>query len=251
MALPTSRQTLINYCRQELGEPVIQVNISQSQAENAVDNALQYWREYHADAQERTFLAIQLTQPQIDSKTVILPPNVTSVLRVVDPNTFGGSSIGGESLFDFDFQFMSATVWDMMSFGGAVGYYVTKQYLAELDTLLSPAPQFRFRQHTNQLHIDANLAGLLSAGKYLLVECHAWLDEVDHSKVWSDPYLRELTTGFMKKYWGEILKKFGGVTLPSGIQLNGQVIFDEAVQQIELAKRNIKLHEEPFGIITA
>ena len=42
MANPTSRETLIDYCKRRLGEPVIEVNVDEDQVEDRVDEALQY-----------------------------------------------------------------------------------------------------------------------------------------------------------------------------------------------------------------
>lgn len=51
--------------------------------------------------------------------------------------------------------------------------------------------------------------------------------------VWGDRILKELGTAFIKRQWGENLKKFSGVKMPGGISLNGQQIYDEAVAEIE------------------
>jgi hypothetical protein len=37
----------------------------------------------------------------------------------------------------------------------------------------------------------------------------------------------------IKRNWGSNLKKFAGVQLPGGVMLNGQVIYDEAVEEIK------------------
>ena len=47
MAVPSSRATLIDYCKRRLGEPVIEVNVDEDQVEDRVDEALQYYREFH------------------------------------------------------------------------------------------------------------------------------------------------------------------------------------------------------------
>lgn len=250
MSLPNSRIALIQHCMEELGSPVIRVNVSPEQVETAISRSLQFWREYHESAQERTYVAIPLTQEMIDTNTVLVPPNVQSVLQVLHPNAFGGSA-GGESLFDFNYQFMAHNIWDIMNFGGGSGYFIARQYLADMTHMLSPVPPFRFRSLSGKLHIDSPLRQYYTPGKYLVAEVYAYLDEIDNSRIWEDRYLGELSTAYIKKIWGSNLKKFSGVTLPSGITLNGQQIYDEAVAEAKEAEANIKSHMEPFGFITA
>ena len=38
MAVPSSRATLIDYCKRRLGEPVIEVNVDEDQVEDRVDD---------------------------------------------------------------------------------------------------------------------------------------------------------------------------------------------------------------------
>ena len=61
MAVPTSRATLIDYCKRRLGEPVIEVNVDEDQLEDRVDEALQYYQEFHSDATVRTYLKHLIT----------------------------------------------------------------------------------------------------------------------------------------------------------------------------------------------
>ena len=61
MAVPNSRTTLIDYCKRKLGDPVLEINVDDFQIEDRIDEALQYWQEYHYDATLRTFLKHQIT----------------------------------------------------------------------------------------------------------------------------------------------------------------------------------------------
>ena len=61
MANPTSRQTLIDYCKRRLGEPVIEVNVDEDQAEDRLDEALQIFREYHSESTFRFYVSHQVT----------------------------------------------------------------------------------------------------------------------------------------------------------------------------------------------
>ena len=57
--------------------------------------------------------------------------------------------------------------------------------------------------------------------------------------VWNDRFLRKYTTALIKRQWGANLKKFAGIQMPGGVTLNGQVIYDEAIQEIEKMEEEI------------
>jgi len=44
-----SRQELIDYCLRRLGFPVIEINVDEDQIEDRIDDALQYFQEFHFD----------------------------------------------------------------------------------------------------------------------------------------------------------------------------------------------------------
>ena len=48
-----SRQDLIDYCLRRLGHPVIEINLDDDQISDRLDDALQFYREYHFDATEK------------------------------------------------------------------------------------------------------------------------------------------------------------------------------------------------------
>ena len=49
MAQPSSRQTFIDYCKRQLGYPVLEINVADEQIDDLVDDALQYFQERHFD----------------------------------------------------------------------------------------------------------------------------------------------------------------------------------------------------------
>jgi hypothetical protein len=50
MARPSSRQELIDYCLRSLGAPVIEINVDDDQIQDRIDEAIQFYQEYHSDA---------------------------------------------------------------------------------------------------------------------------------------------------------------------------------------------------------
>ena len=66
MAIPTSKSTFKSYCLRNLGFGVIDINVSDDQADDRIDEALQYFAQYHYDGIEKMYLKYQVTQTDID-----------------------------------------------------------------------------------------------------------------------------------------------------------------------------------------
>ena len=69
MAIPNSRNTLKEYCLRNLGKPVIDINVDDDQVEDRIDEALQYFSQYHYNGVERMYLKYKVTQDDIDRMT--------------------------------------------------------------------------------------------------------------------------------------------------------------------------------------
>ena len=66
MAKPASRTDLVNYCKRQLGAPVLEINIADEQVDDLVDDALQIFHERDYDGLTQTFLKYKITQADID-----------------------------------------------------------------------------------------------------------------------------------------------------------------------------------------
>ena len=72
MTQPTTRATLKDYAKRQLGHPVVELNIDEDQMEDRIDDALEYFQEYHFDATHPTFVKRQIT-----GSTLKITSNVT------------------------------------------------------------------------------------------------------------------------------------------------------------------------------
>ena len=59
MTLAT-RQQFAEYCLRALGAPVLEINIDDDQLEDRIDEALEYWRQYHHEGIEKMYLKQQI-----------------------------------------------------------------------------------------------------------------------------------------------------------------------------------------------
>ena len=88
MAQPTTRTTFKDYCKRKLGWPVVDLNLDDDQVEDCVDDALQFFQEYHFDATENIYLKHQVT-----GSTVTLAGAPTGTFTVGEKITGGTSGV--------------------------------------------------------------------------------------------------------------------------------------------------------------
>ena len=65
MAIPSTRSTFKEYCLRSLGKPVIEINVDPDQVEDRIDEALQYFSQYHYDGIEKIYMKYQITEADI------------------------------------------------------------------------------------------------------------------------------------------------------------------------------------------
>ena len=256
MASPSSRAELITYCKRQLGEPVLQVNIDDEQVNNVIDDTFQFFQEncyngmeraylYHEiSAADKTRFAGTVTKSVTDGGTtdwleatnyIPIPDHVVGITRV-----FGLVSNSIRSnLFGVEFQLF---LNDLYAFGSLdiLNYYMNKQYLETLDMVLNNGSfqQFRFTARRDRLHLDIN-QDFLKEGTNVLIECHRMIDPTDATQMNNDIFVKRYATALMKKQWGMNLIKYNNVQLPGGVTLNGREIYTDALAEIETLESEV------------
>ena len=261
MAQPASRQEFIDYCKRQLGAPVLEINVADEQVEDLLDDAIQYFNERHFDGVSQMYLKYKVTQDDIDrgkgpgqpnnsgittttvDKNVGLttqfnyeenqnylqvPPSVIGVTKVFH---FDGSNTVTNNMFSVKYQMFLNDIY----YWGAtemLTYAMTKTYLSDIDFLLTTEKQIRFNQRMDRLYLDFDWQ-TLNPGDYLILDCFRALNPNDYTRVWNDSFLKKYATALMKKQWGQNLLKFQGVKLPGGVELNGRQIYDDGEKDLE------------------
>ena len=237
MATPTSRQTLKEYALRRLGHPVIEINIDDSQMEDALDDAIQFFQEYHFDGVLQVFLTHQVTQTDINNGYLdmdAIDSNVVSVTRLFN------LAVNSVNLFDVSYQLALNDFFGTFTPGTLTNYTITKQHLEMLEDILDPEKNIRFSKVQNRLYGDFNWSDDLDAGDYLVIEAYSKLDPETYTEIYNDRLLKQYVTALFKRTWGNNLSKFEGVQLPGGVQFNGQRILDEAREEIDKIKEEVQ-----------
>lgn len=235
----TNRQTLKEYCLRRLGFPTIDINVDDDQVEDRIDDALQYWQDYHFDALQKLYYIKRLDTTDISNKYINLDPSVTVDSQNNHVNIVGVTrvfpitdSLASVNMFDLRYQLRLNELYDFTS-ASYINYTLTQQHLRSLEIMFTGEVPIRFQRHMHRLFIDWAWGASVNAGAVVIAECYATINPDDYESVWNDRWVKEYATALIKRTWGTNLKKFGGVQLPGGVVLNGQTIFDEAAEEIK------------------
>ncbi len=242
MAKPTTRTELADYCLRELGSPVVEINIDDDQIEDRIDEAIQFWQEYHSDATVKTLIKHQVTASELTSNEIEVPDSILSVVRVLAFQDFSSNSI-----FNAKYQMYLNDFYGMRNPSGLLNYELTQQYMSLVEDILNGHGQmFAFNRHKNTVKFHADIADHVAEGEYIIFEAYQTVDPSAYTDVFDDMGLKELLTLLIKKQWGQNLSKFEGMQLPGGVTINGTKIYDDAVSDIKELKETWQLkYEEP------
>lgn len=228
MSKVTNREQLRDYCLRRLGYPVIEINIDDDQLEDRIDDAFQFYREYHYDAVELIYLKHEITAENLANSYIELNDNIVGVTKIF-PFT---NKTTGNNLFSLQYQILINDLYSLMS-TDLIYYYQVKQHIELLSQLLSGTKPIRFNRHMNRLFVDMSWDDNLDVGDYIIVEAYRILDPETYRDVYDDRFLKMYTTALIKRQWGENLKKFSGVQLPGGVTINADKIYEEALAELK------------------
>ena len=260
MAIPSTKATLKSYCLRALGHGVIDINVSDDQVDDRLDEALQYFAEYHYDGVERMLLKHQITSADItrgtsDASTtatdvvdssvtatwtegkgyIPIPEAVLSIVKV-----FPFSDTTTSNMFDLRYQLRLNDLYDFSS-TSIMHYQMTLQHLDFLEHILVGEIPIRFSQHQQRLYLDMDWNNDVTADEYIVIECYRKLDPTTYTDVYNDMYLKRYATSLIKKQWGANLSKFNGVAMLGGVTMNGEQIYTQAIEEITRLEEQIQL----------
>jgi hypothetical protein len=238
MAKPNSRQTLIDYALRALGAPVIEINVDEDQVEDRVDEAMQFYQEYHSDSIVRNYRKHLVTAEDVTNGYVTIPDSMIFVNNIFPI----GASTSQSGMFSVDYQMHFNDMYNLRNPGGLIDYEMTKQYMAMIDLKVNGMSQrSSFSRHQNRLYVEGDD---LEEGIYIIVEGHEVLDPETYTDIYNDMLLKKYLVALIKRQWGANLIKFEGMQMPGGVTLNGRQIYDDAITDIEKIEETMQLTYE-------
>ena len=263
-----TRQDFIDYCFRELGSPVVQINVDPQQAEDRLDEALEYMYERHFDFNQRALFLYQITNEDIqrkyfettafgealgakgitfaDGSTGSWPiaTDIRTITKVYRP-----SDVAGDYMFDLRYQL---TLFDFfglyfnqggMQTGPMAQYMESMSYLKLVNDVFNYPMSYTYTKTTDRLFLDADYSSFVP-GSYMLLETYVQIDPNQYPKVWNDRIFKKYFVALLKKQWAQNLIKFSGVPLPGGAVLNAPAIMQEAVGELNYIEKLLTQTQE-------
>lgn len=234
MAVPTNRDEFREYCLRKLGHPVIQINVSDEQIDDRIDEALRYYWDYHFDGSSKVYYKHQVTVQNKTDQTIELPDNIlgaVEIFAIADP------SVRSDDLFNIKYQMALNDLYSLTS-TSLIPFYMAYEHLALINELLVGRQPIRYQRHRNILHVDMDWEKI-NVGEYLLVSAYEIVDPDLYTDVWSDRWLQNYCAVLIKENWGSILTKHVNTVLPGGVQLNGAQIYADAKEEREKLEKEM------------
>ena len=273
MAKPTTRLELVDYCKRQLGAPVLEINVDDDQIDDLVDDTFQYFNERHFDGVEKMYMKYKLTEEDINRGKAKNTTGVGIVTTTATSTAISGygttvsnwyensnfiqvpdAVIGVNKVFKFDSSSISGGMFsikyqlflnDLYYFNSVnlLQYAMTKSYLEDIDFLLTTDKQIRFNQRQDRLYLDIDW-GAQQIDDFIVIECYRALDPENFAGAYNDTFVKKYLTALIKRQWGQNLIKFKGTKLPGGIELNGREIYDDAINDLADIKERMSTEYE-------
>jgi len=240
-----NREELKQYALRALGHPLVDIDITEEQMDDRVDEAIAFFQEYYFDGVQKMYLKHQITATDLTNQYITIPDHIWGITKIFPVNNTNATDL---NIFDLQYQLRMNDLRDLTS-TSLVYYQQVMSHLALIDNLLTKGKQIRWNRNTDKLYIDANWAASFIEGTWLLIECYAALDPNESPKFWNNRLFKEYVTAMFKKQWAAPLKKYSNITLPGGLTVSGQELYDEAISEIKEIEEDIIGNGAPLEFI--
>jgi hypothetical protein len=242
MSIPATRDQFKAYCLRKLGHPVIKINVSDTQLDDRVDEALKFWYDYSIDGTEKIFYKYAITQQDITNQYITLPQNIIGAVRIFD---IGVITSAIANPFNLNYQIALNDLYTLAS-SSLIPYYAMMVQLELIEEMLVGQKPIRYNRLNNLLYVDMNW-GNLAVGNFLLVEAYQVIDPNTFTSAFGDRLLQNYCAALIKLNWANNIGKTA-VTLPGGVTINAEKIMEEALADVAKYEQQIMDQNIPTGL---
>ena len=220
--------SLKQYILRKLGSPVINIEITDDQLEDCIDDALDEYHENHFDGTFIYYMPFTLT---IGQTVYQLDDYIQTVVEIMTADNLAIQWKDDDPLLVSQFYVGNTPI--TYNGTGLVDVEVFRQNFQMFADYFDVPIHFDFNSSTHKLY----LATEPTEDTDVFLKVFRWEDD-EVAGYLSDKWVKKYATALARLQWGDNLSKFEGGNLPGGATFNYGTILERAQSDIE------KLQEE-------
>ena len=164
----------------------------------------------------------------LESNTYIeIPQHIISV-----EGLFSFTDKGTANMFDIRYQMRLNDLYDFTS-TQFYHYYMIQQHLGSIDFLLEGLKPTRYQAVQDRLYLDMDWTTDVQLDTYIVIKAWRAIDPATWTEIYDQMWVKDYAAAKIKKQWGTNMTKFQNVQMPGGVTLNGEMIYNDAVQELK------------------
>ena len=239
MARFNTKEELGAYILRQLGDGVIDQEVTDQHVEDAIDDALDYYIEKSGIGALNE--QILLFNTDGTTNTIELPYNVESVLSIMTP--VNQSTFFTQQYYQDNMYYLRENVGSMRF--DMTSYYLFNQYIDTMNILFTKKYNFKYNSTNRMLTLYPKPVGTVALVYYEHNSRYA-------PELLSNTWIKRFATELLRRVWGTILAKYSGKIVTGGVEIDGASILSLANEEIEKLKTEFETtYNEPVDFLLA
>lgn len=232
------RQKVFNYCRNMLGDGMVDVELDPDHYETALSRTINRYRQKSPNAVEESYVFLKLIK---DTNDYILPEEVINVQSVSRRSL--GSRTGGESganLDPFNLAYTNTYLLNATMLGGISTYYLFASYQEMIGKVFGSYVEFQWIPYK---HLFRILQRPFADGETIMLKCQNYRPDYSIiNDIYAKQWVLDYTLANCKLILGEARSKFASLAGPAGgTTLNGADLKQTAATEIDKLDKELDL----------
>ena len=257
--LPETYEEFCNRVLEELGAPIINIEITPKQLQNKITQAIQFYREYDLEGFAEFWWLHLVTEEDAKNGYLTIPMDVLDVMEILTPGSnilfsdatngdFSSYSISSISSLEMAWNNPTYLWWNnywnyYSTFSGnqSLFYYeVSMQYINSMKTLFNAKVEYMYRRRERKLY---TLSKPITKGALFCLYGTKMIDPETDNSLWGSDFLLQYAVALTGQQWGINLQKFGNVPSAGGLTINGEHILQ---RYTEMKEKLEEIHKKEF-----
>ena len=240
-----TKQHLRDYILRQLGSPVVNIEITQDQLDDAIDNALELFMTNAFSGVVEKYLTLSV---EAGKQEYELPYDVYAILKVMNKSKTGFASGSTDNIFSMG-QYIASDLYRGLGKVNLLSYELTNQLIATIDDMFNVKVSYDFNVVSKILRLHE----IPTADETMMLHCYVknvptyttnpvqGEPDIESTNIYNELIVRNLATSYGRRQWADNLSKYAGSALPNGLNIDVPTLMNRANEDV--LKYETELHE--------